>query len=89
MLSTPSLFAHSQTWPAAGHLAARVSQTLTAAEYQALEQTILAATEPGPDDTEQRRNVLRERREILLTATTVAGVGDEATQLLPPVLLPG
>jgi hypothetical protein len=88
VLSSPSLLAHSQTWPAAGQLAARVSPTLAAAEYQALEQTILAATEPGADDPEYRRNGLRERRDILLTATTAARVGEDATHLLPPVLPP-
>ena len=88
VLSSPSLLAHSQTWPAAGQLAARVSPTLAAAEYQALEQTILVATEPGADDPEYRRNGLRERRDILLTATTAARVGEDATHLLPPVLPP-
>jgi hypothetical protein len=87
-LSSPSLLAHGQTWPAAGHLAARVCRTLTAAEYKSLEQTILAATEPGPDDSELRRNGLRERRDILLTATRAARIGVDATHLLSPVLPP-
>jgi hypothetical protein len=86
VLSSTSLLAHSQTWPAAGHLAARVSPMLTAAEYQALEQTILAATEPSPDDPEYRRNGLCERRDILLTATRAARVGEDPTHLLSPVL---
>jgi hypothetical protein len=88
VLSSPSLLAHGQTWPAAGHFAARVSPALTQAEYQVLERTILAATEPDADDPEYRRNGLRERRDILLTATRAARMDVDATHLLPPVLLP-
>jgi hypothetical protein len=88
VLSSPSLFAHSQTWPAAGHLAARLSPALSAAEHYALEQTIRAATEPGADDPEQRRNRLRERRDILLSAVGSGRTGEDVAHLVPPVLLP-
>jgi hypothetical protein len=88
VLWSPSLFAHSQTWPAAGHLAARLSPELSAAEHSALEQTIRAATETGADDPEQRRNRIRERRDILLSAITSGRAGEDVAHLLPPVLLP-
>jgi hypothetical protein len=87
-LSSPSLFAHSQTWLAAGHLAARLSPALSPAEHHALEQTILAATEPGADDPDQRRNRLREQRDILLSAVTSGRTGEDPDDMLPPVLPP-
>lgn len=88
VLSSPSLFAHSQTWAAAGHLAVRLSPTMSLAEHSALAETIRAATEPDADDPEPRRNRLGERRDILLNAITSSRAGEDATPLLPTVLLP-
>lgn len=86
VLSSPSLFAHSQTWPAAGHLTARLYPTLSAPEHHALEQAIVAATEPGADDPEPRRDSLRERRDMLLNALASGQAGEDAARSLPPVL---
>jgi len=87
VLSSPSLFAHSQTWPAAGHLAARLSPALSTSDRHALEQTMVAATEPAADDPESRRDRLRERRDALLNALASGQASEDATRPLPPVML--
>ncbi|RLK24445.1 hypothetical protein DER29_2356 [Micromonospora sp. M71_S20] len=87
-LSSPSLFAHSQTWPAAGHVAARLSPLLSVPERDALEHAIVAATEPGTDDPEPRRDSLRARRAALLSALMSRKASEDTARPLPPVLVP-
>ncbi|MFE2614381.1 hypothetical protein ACFXA2_12285 [Micromonospora chalcea] len=87
-LSSPSLFAHSQTWPAAGHVAARLSPLLCAPERDELENAIVAATEPGTADPEPRRDSLRARREALLSALISGKASEDTTRPLPPVQVP-
>ncbi|MFG3301542.1 hypothetical protein [Micromonospora chersina] len=88
VLASPSLFAHGQTWPAAGHLVARLSPTLSAPERNALEQTIVEATEPRTEDPQPRRDSLRKGRDSLLAALAPGRGGEDAARLLPPVILP-
>jgi hypothetical protein len=67
VLINPGLFAHGETWIAAGHLAARLSPTLPHDDHQEIEEAILAATEPAASDA-HGRNHLRQRRDRLLGA---------------------
>jgi hypothetical protein len=86
VLSSPSLFAHSRTWPAAGLLAARLAPGLSESERHALEQTVLTATEPDAENPQPRRDDLRERREALLNALAAGRAGTDVADVLPRLL---
>jgi hypothetical protein len=80
ILTSPALFAHSETWLAAGHLAARLSPTLPQLDHQPLERAILAATEPRAEDSESMRQRRGQRRDTLMSALESDRVSDPVAQ---------
>lgn len=67
-ITSAALFAHGETWLAAGHLAVRLSPTLDEPSHHALEEAILTATASTDEDEPDRQARLQERRDSLLTA---------------------
>ena len=81
-LASEALFSSSETWIAAGHLAARLSRLVSQDEHVAIETAILAATGSAagdPDDTEwteRARARQRERRDMFLAALDRDKIGN-------------
>ncbi|MFI5955370.1 hypothetical protein [Cryptosporangium sp. NPDC051539] len=87
VLSSPSLFAHPQTWLAAAHVARRLATVLSAEDLAPIDQSIIAATEPNQDDTDVRRERLRDRRALILNELAAARSENPADSVLAPILL--
>jgi hypothetical protein len=82
-LTSASLYAHSATWIAAGHIVARLSPTLDDESHRRIENAILRVpgTRNGSAHQAEMREVLQDRTRALLAALDPGKIGTRAQQV--------